>query len=240
MQHKNSKMDGKTWAELDSVIYAMEPQNEPMGHMDLAYVNWTCDRAGRIKENLSSGSGIKITTGGGITTSLSLADWAFDCDHFDIISVHDYGTNAWNTAAALGDAATKAAGYGKTILFEEWGALGDSKAAIIGDFAEALKSYGIPWLYWEIVKPGKGSSDFEVWTDESAWNVLGNGDDTGAINWSRKAKRQHRASRPAIEMPESTPVQVVGGRMSKVKRSNANQKRHDRSQAAIRKLERNS
>lgn len=31
LSHKNDKLGGKTWAELDDVIYAFEPQNEPQG-----------------------------------------------------------------------------------------------------------------------------------------------------------------------------------------------------------------
>lgn len=31
LSHKNTKLGGKTWAELDDVIYAFEPQNEPQG-----------------------------------------------------------------------------------------------------------------------------------------------------------------------------------------------------------------
>lgn len=188
MQHKNKKLNSTPWAKLDSVIYAIEPQNEPMGHMDLVSDSWNCGRAAVIRKYLPSGSGIKISTGGGITIETSIADWAYSCDNFDIISVHDYGTDAWATAATLDTAQQKAWNMGKTLVFEEWGALGDNKASIIADFAQALKSYNIPWLYWEIVKPGKGSSDFEVWTDEDSWGVLGDGSQTGAINWSKKNK----------------------------------------------------
>lgn len=31
LTHKNNLMGGKTWAELDEVVYAYEPQNEPQG-----------------------------------------------------------------------------------------------------------------------------------------------------------------------------------------------------------------
>jgi mannan endo-1,4-beta-mannosidase len=36
MQHKNAAL-GKTWAELDEVIYAVEPQNEPQGVRSLPF-----------------------------------------------------------------------------------------------------------------------------------------------------------------------------------------------------------
>lgn len=230
MQHKNEYMGGKTWAELDSVIYAMEAQNEPMGHMAFASSSWSCDRAGRIKQNLPAGSGILISTGGGITIDTSLDDWAWSCDNFDIISVHDYGTNAWTTAAALAAGQQKAWDQGKTLLFEEWGALGANKAAIIKQFAQALQQYSIPWLYWEITKPGQGSNDFEVWTNEDSWGVLGDGNDTGAINWSKRSlaagnnKKQKRSSAPALDMPAApTAAQRFAKRLRQHNKRKVNQ-----------------
>lgn len=216
LAHKNSYMDNLPWSQLDSVIYAFEPQNEPQGHMDLASSTWTCDRSGRIKENLPSNSNILVTSGGGITISTSLADWAFSCKNIDIISVHDYGTSASSSVSALIAGQKKAATYGKTVLFEEWGALGSNKANILQSFAYALRDAGIPWLYWEVVKPGKGSADFEVWTDEDSWaNAIGNGDVTGAINWgsrsgSSKVKR-HASLAEVAGTPAAMPK--LGRRM---------------------------
>lgn len=218
LAHKNSYMDNLPWSQLDSVIYAFEPQNEPQGHMDLASSTWTCDRAGRIKENLPSNSNILVTTGGGITVATSLADWAFSCKNFDIISVHDYGTSASSTVSALVSGQKKAANYGKSILFEEWGALGSNKANILQSFAYALRDAGIPWLYWEVVKPGRGSSDFEVWTDEDSWaQAIGNGDVTGAINWGSRSSnskvKRHASSAEIAGTPAVMPK--LGRRMIK-------------------------
>jgi hypothetical protein len=216
LTHKNSYMDNLPWSQLDSVIYALEPQNEPMGHMDLVSTSWTCDRSGRIKENLPSGSKILVTSGGGITIATSLADWAFTCDAIDVISVHDYGTSASSSVASLVSGQKKAWNYGKTLLFEEWGALGWSKSSIIESFATALRDAGIPWLYWEVVKPGKASSDFEVWTDESAWSdAIGNGDVTGAINWSsnRASKVKRHASIAEVEGTSVAAAPKLGRRM---------------------------
>lgn len=214
MSHKNKKMSNLPWSQLDSVIYAMEPQNEPQGHMDLASSSWSCDRAGRIKQNLPSNSNILVTSGGGITISTSLASWAFDCPNIDVISVHDYGTDPSSTIPALQAGQQKAWNNGQTLLFEEWGALGGSKSSIVQSMAYALRDAGIPWLYWEIVKPGKGSSDFEVWTDEDTWwNAIGNGDVTGAINWgsdrSASSKVKRHASAPQVEgTPASNSIKL--------------------------------
>jgi hypothetical protein len=128
MTHKNAAL-GKTWAELDEVIYAVEAQNEPQGvrrffflsslsltsilnlsllfyllstqHMALASSTWACDRSSYLKSLLPSSSSIQVSSGGGITTTASLGSWATGCDAIDIISVHDYGTSASGTAAAL-------------------------------------------------------------------------------------------------------------------------------------------
>jgi hypothetical protein len=216
-------MGNKSWAELENAVYAFEPQNEPQGHMSLASSSWNCDRAGRIKNHLPSDSGIKISTGGGITTATSLADWAWECDNFDIISVHDYGTSASVTVGALVAAKAKASDRGKEIIFEEWGALGWNKADIIKSFATGLAQAGIPWLYWEVVKPGKGSSDFEVWTDEDSWGVLGDGWSTGTY-WKRKrgvsasqSDQEWMAVRNAIEAgPSGSPPSQSSDRFAKV------------------------
>lgn len=222
MTHRNPLMGNKSWAELENAVYAFEPQNEPQGHMSLASSSWNCDRAGRIKNHLPSDSGIKISTGGGITTATSLADWAWECDNFDIISVHDYGTSASVTVGALVAAKAKASDRGKEIIFEEWGALGWNKADIIKSFATGLAQAGIPWLYWEVVKPGKGSSDFEVWTDEDSWGVLGDGWSTGTY-WKRKrgvsasqSDHEWMAVRNAIEAGPSGSQSQSSDRFAKV------------------------
>ncbi|GAA5992473.1 hypothetical protein JCM11641_000833 [Rhodosporidiobolus odoratus] len=170
MTHKNDQMGGKSWAELEEVIYAVEPQNEPQGHMPMASSTWACQRASYLKSLLPSNSAIKISSGGGITTSASLGDWALDCDAFDVVSVHDYGTNAWNTAGTLASAQAKYPG--KEIVMGEWGAAGANKAATISSFVSAFAAKSIPWMYWQITKPGAGADDFEVWTNEAAWKAL--------------------------------------------------------------------
>ncbi|KAK4046150.1 hypothetical protein OIV83_006291 [Microbotryomycetes sp. JL201] len=185
LQHKNDKLGGRTWAQLDDVVYAYEPQNEPQGHMPMASDSWSCDRAKHLKQ-LLSGSSIKISSGGGITTTDSLGSWAMNCDSFDIVSVHDYGTSAWTTAGALDDARSKT---NKEVIMGEWGIAGPNKAQIIGEFVSAFKSKGLPWMYWQITKPGQCAQDFEVWTDEPAWTALTGQPATGnACQWKDAPK----------------------------------------------------
>ena len=172
LNHKNALLGNKPWSQLDNVIYAIEPQNEPMGHMNLVSTSWNCDRAATIQSQLPSGSSIQISTGGGITIQASLQNWAFNCPHFDIVSVHDYGTDVSTSISALQWGQQQAKQSGKIVVFEEWGANGYSKASIIGAFVPALQKAGIPHLIWEIVNPGAGSNDFEIWTNEPSWNVF--------------------------------------------------------------------
>lgn len=173
---------------------SFEPENEPMGHTD--YVpDWICDRAGRIKENLPSNSGILVSTGGGTTIDLSLGDWAqWTCDNVDIVSAHDYGTTLSVTIPALKSGMEKAEQYGKKFVFGEYGASGVSKAEIITDFVEALNDAEIPHMIWELLKPGKGEEDYEIWTNEAAWQAFVP-DSSSSSSSKRMLKRTLSSSR---------------------------------------------
>ncbi|GAA6009280.1 uncharacterized protein JCM10292_000758 [Rhodotorula paludigena] len=196
MSHKNSLMGNQPWSELDSVIYAVEPQNEPQGHMAMASSTWACDRAKYLKGLITSN--IKVSTGGGITTTDSLGGWATGCPAFDVISVHDYGTSASTTANAL--AAAKANNPGKEVIMGEWGAAGVNKAAIISQFVAAFKEKGVSWMHWQITNPGAKEKDFEVWTDEPAWKAL-----TGQESYQPVAVTSKAAS-PAATSKAAAPA----------------------------------
>ncbi|KAM0750222.1 hypothetical protein T439DRAFT_326171 [Meredithblackwellia eburnea MCA 4105] len=171
LSHKNALLGGKTWAQLNDVIYAFEAQNEPQGHMTMASSTWVCDRSKYIKSLLPSNSTILVSSGGGITLQASLQSWATSCSSIDIISVHDYGTDADTTVSALKTARTGVAA-GKTLMLGEWGITGANKAELVSEFVAALKNAQIPWMHWEVVIPGKKAADFEVWTDEPSWGAL--------------------------------------------------------------------
>lgn len=126
--------------------------------MLMASSTWACDRAAHLKSLITSG--ILVSSGGGITTADSLGSWAMSCDSFDVISVHDYGTSASVTAGAL--AAAQASNPGKQIIMGEWGMAGANKASLVSAFVSAFADHGLSWMYWEVVRPGQASSDFEV------------------------------------------------------------------------------
>ena len=153
--------------------------------MEVSNPSWVCDRSNFIASQVS-GSGIKVSSGGGIDVSSSLQGWATDCGSIDIVSVHDYGTNGWNIAGALDRAQNnhpdktimmgqskrsslslpECAKLTRYTLFRldsgEWGLTGSNKAGKISEFVSAFESKGIPWMYWQVTQPGAGAEDFEV------------------------------------------------------------------------------
>lgn len=134
-------------------------QNEPQGYMALPSPNWSCDRSAHLRSLLPTNSTIQISSGGGITLPLSLGSWATDCAAIDVVSVHDYGTDG---AAIALQMVAKAKETGKEIILGEWGIKGEGKAQAVKAFVRDLTEQGVSWLYWEVVAPGKGNSDFEV------------------------------------------------------------------------------
>ncbi|EJU01837.1 glycoside hydrolase [Dacryopinax primogenitus] len=175
LNHVNTQMGNAPWKQLSSVIYAIEPENESQGYMGLANPSWANTRAGTIKSILGSNSGILVSNGGGvdITTSTD-SNWAFG-SNFDIVCVHDYGTAPWTSVPTVSTANGQVIGMGKKLLFEEWGADGPNKASIIYAYVQACNDYNIPWCYWEVVIPGAGTNNYEIWTTESSWSDLVSG-----------------------------------------------------------------
>ncbi|KZT57367.1 glycoside hydrolase family 5 protein [Calocera cornea HHB12733] len=172
LNHVNTQLGNKPWKQLGEVIYAFEPENESQGYMGLANSNWANDRAGTIKQLLGSNSGILVSNGGGVDVTTSTdSTWAYG-SNFDIVCVHDYSTNPWSTMPTISDANGQVLGMGKTLLFEEWGAEGSNKADVIYAYVQACQDYNIPWCYWEVVIPGAGASNYEVWTTEPSWSDL--------------------------------------------------------------------
>ncbi|KAG6834180.1 hypothetical protein H0H93_011356, partial [Arthromyces matolae] len=86
--------------------------------------------------------------------------------------IHDYDIDPTYVANNIDSVKSLSLSSGKRLLYEEFGALGGSKQSQIQAVTNTLISTGVPWMYWEIMKPGMGSSDYEVWTDEASWSTL--------------------------------------------------------------------
>jgi mannan endo-1,4-beta-mannosidase len=61
------------------------------------------------------------------------------------------------------------------MLFEEFGASGENKAQTLKDHIEVFNNLRVPWMPWQISKPGNGANDFEFWTNEEAYEVVKEG-----------------------------------------------------------------
>ncbi|OCH85897.1 glycoside hydrolase family 5 protein [Obba rivulosa] len=162
---------GVPWYQLSDAIFALEPENEAQGHMDQVAPDWWCDRANFLRSIIGSW-GIQISTGGGTDLPTSTQSQFFSCDNLQIIAIHDYNIDPSYVASGVDAAKPSALSSGKRLIYEEFGAEGDSKQSDIQAVTNTLISTGVPWMYWEISKPGAGSSNYEIWTDEPSWGTL--------------------------------------------------------------------
>jgi hypothetical protein len=82
-----------------------------------------------------------------------------NCTAIDIVSVHDYGTDFNSIVDTI---VAKSRSTGREIILGEWGIQGEDKPSIVAGYVSKLKAARVSWLYWQVVAPGKGRSDFEV------------------------------------------------------------------------------
>jgi mannan endo-1,4-beta-mannosidase len=169
--------------DIPEAILAFDIQNE--GHMNTVNPSWICDRATALRPRLS-GNGILIGTGGGTDVGDSVIDQHFACGAIDVVGVHSYDAGAW--ASRLGGIVSKARASGKRIIVEEFGQQGGDRASSLARQIADIRSFGVPWMVWQVTKPNL-PDDFEVWaTDGAAWPVLSsNGQQSlsagGAFAW---------------------------------------------------------
>jgi mannan endo-1,4-beta-mannosidase len=64
---------------------------------------------------------------------------------------------------------------GKLMTFEEFGASGVNKAQTLKDHIDVFNGLRVPWMPWQISKPGNSANDFEFWTDEEAYEIVKQG-----------------------------------------------------------------
>lgn len=90
------------------------------------------------------------------------------------MTLHSYnGVEEFRTKGPVALEHAKAAN--KLTLFEEFGASGDNKAQVLADHIAVFNGLGMPWMPWQISKPGNGAKDFEFWTDEPAYDAVKQG-----------------------------------------------------------------
>ncbi|KAF4483537.1 glycoside hydrolase [Fusarium agapanthi] len=105
------------------------------------------------------------------------------------IAIHDrYKLGCWGSDATS-SLSTPTWAANKLMLFEEFGATGRSKSTTVGQHIDVFNGLGVPWMPWQISKPGNKASDYEFWTDEPTYDVVEDGSNdalakSAAQTWS--------------------------------------------------------
>ncbi|PNS15920.1 hypothetical protein CAC42_4321 [Sphaceloma murrayae] len=177
LQHRNQLLPGAPqWKDLPDYIFSFNIQNEGQGHLrgNIAPApNWWCDRSKKMR-SIMGNSPILISTGGGneFPNSDIPQNWA--CPTLDLIDIHSYsGVNEFRTKAPV--ALQRAQAAKKLVLFEEFGASGDNKANVVAQHIDVFNGLKVPWMIWQISKPGNGAKDFEFWTNEATYQKVKEG-----------------------------------------------------------------
>lgn len=131
---------------------------------------WSC-RHPRNVDNLADSHG-RIGGGNEFPNSDIPENWA--CDALDVVDIHSYsGVEEFRSKGPV--ALQHALEADKLMLFEEFGASGENKAQTLRSHIDVFNKLRVPWMPWQISKPGYGANDFEFWTDEEAYEVVKKG-----------------------------------------------------------------
>ncbi|KAH7081004.1 glycoside hydrolase superfamily [Paraphoma chrysanthemicola] len=177
LQHRNQLLPGAPqWKDLSDHIFSFNIQNEGQGHLrgNVAPApNWWCDRSKKMRGIMGS-SPILISTGGGNEFPNSDIPQNWVCPTLDLIDIHSYsGVSEFRNKAPI--ALQRAQAANKLVLFEEFGATGANKANEVGQHIDVFNGLKVPWMIWQISKPGNGATDFEFWTNEQTYEVVKQG-----------------------------------------------------------------
>ncbi|KAF2033928.1 hypothetical protein EK21DRAFT_57265 [Setomelanomma holmii] len=176
LQHQNKLLPGAPqWKDLSDYIFSFNIQNEGQGHLrnHVASAPSWCDRSKKMRSIMGS-SPILISTGGGnkFPNSDIPENWA--CSTLDLVDIHSYSeVSEFKNKAPV--ALQHAQAAKKLVLFEEFGATGNNKASVAGQHIDNFNSLKVPWMIWQISKPGNGAADFEFWTNEPVYDTVKQG-----------------------------------------------------------------
>ncbi|KAJ3537618.1 hypothetical protein NM688_g6656 [Phlebia brevispora] len=164
---------GVPWRQLSDAIFAFEIENEAMGHMDVVAPDWWYGYHTSLAiRDVIGDWGLQISTGGGVDFPTSTQSQFFTCSDLQILAIHDYNIDPSYVGSSIDSVKPTVLASGQRLLYEEFGAEGDDKQSQLQAVTNTLISTGVPWMYWEVTKPGAGSSNYEIWTDEPSWSTL--------------------------------------------------------------------
>ncbi|KAH9120459.1 hypothetical protein LEN26_011087 [Aphanomyces euteiches] len=160
LQHQNPNFGNRAWGNIPEAILGFEPQNESQGWLHswnngqlvVPNPNWVCDRATKMRQNIPNKNILILSA-------------------VDVVSIHTYSDA---DSGVLNQFVSLANQYNKRVIVEEFGYTGN-KASSFSSFTSTVQNAGLPWMMWEVLKPGN-TGDYETWTDEgSAWQALAKG-----------------------------------------------------------------
>ncbi len=179
LSHRNAKMGGRPWGSLGEVVFAVEAENEAMGHFanltsDFAGA-WECARARAMKPYVSNG--VLIATGGVTNITDSAFPSFFQCPEIDLVGIHDYDRGG-DVPTQLAKAVSLARASGKRTYVEEFscdanldcdGSV-DCRATCNEQQIVAYEALGLPWMHWAVLTPSDAMR--EVFPGDPSWSVL--------------------------------------------------------------------
>lgn len=182
LEHSNALVEGSPqWKDMSDHIFSFNIQNEGQGHLNdnIAPVpDWWCDRA-TFTRTIMGDSKVMISTGGGNEFPNSDIPENWSCEALDIVDIHSYsGVEEFSSKGPI--ALEHALAAKKLMMFEEFGATGENKSKEVGDHIAVFNNLRVPWMPWQISKPGNGEKDFEFWTDEPTYEVVKEGSEAAA------------------------------------------------------------
>ncbi|KAJ7589457.1 glycoside hydrolase family 5 protein [Mycena floridula] len=173
--HKNALLGNRPWSELSAYIFGLEAQNEPMIFDQTLYKNnlaWICNTAQQIRNNVGDRNQLIFTGGGSASASVQSFFFGSSCTAVDVVSIHDYNDDY---DSFMPSAVSQAKAAGKKLIIEEWGSLfGSGRTANLNSNVQKINSYGVPWLYWELISnadPHQGE-DYEIQVNGADWSTI--------------------------------------------------------------------
>jgi len=135
-------------------------------------LDWICKMAAQIRGNVGNPNQLIFTGGSSGSASVQSYFFGSDCPDIDVVAIHDYNDD-WDNF--MSSAVSEAQAAGKKLLVEEWGSLvGSGRDANLQSNVQKINSYGVPWLYWELITntdPGEGQ-DYEIDVGGTDWSVI--------------------------------------------------------------------
>jgi len=173
--HKNSQLNNQPWSELSAYIFGFEPQNEPMifdQSLYTSHLSWICGAAQQIRNNVGNKDQLIFTGGGSASASVQSYFFSSSCPAIDVVAIHDYNDDY---DSFMSSAVSQAKSAGKKLIIEEWGSLyGSGRTANLQSNVQKINSYGVPWLYWELITntDPHQDQDYEIEVNGADWSTI--------------------------------------------------------------------